>query len=166
MKGKFPDILNNPSSGEAARKLYDDAQDMLDRMIAEKWITARGVYGFWPAAGAGDDTVLTTDDGPVTLHHLRQQGEHREGVPNRSLADFVAPQETGLDDWVGGFAVTAGIGLPERSRSSRRTSTTTPRSSPSPSPTGWRRPSPSACTSGCARSSGASPTTSRWRTPT
>ena len=166
MKGKFPDILNNPSSGETARKLYDDAQDMLDRMIAEKWITARGVYGFWPAAGTGDDTVLTTDDGPVTLHHLRQQGEHREGVPNRSLADFVAPQETGLDDWVGGFAVTAGIGLRTRWRSSRRTSTTTPRSSPSPWPTGWRRPSPSACTSGCARSSGASPRTSRWRTPT
>ena len=114
MKGKFPDILNNPSSGETARKLYDDAQDMLDRMIAEKWITARGVYGFWPAAGTGDDTVLTTDSGPVTLHHLRQQGEHREGVPNRSLADFVAPQETGLDDWVGGFAVTAGIGLQDK----------------------------------------------------
>ncbi len=114
MKGKFPDILNNPASGEAARKLYDDAQDMLDRMIAEKWITARGVYGFWPAVGHGDDTELTTDDGPVTLHHLRQQGEHRDGVPNRSLADFVAPAETGLDDWVGGFAVTAGIGLPDR----------------------------------------------------
>jgi 5-methyltetrahydrofolate--homocysteine methyltransferase len=87
---------------------------MLDRMIAEKWITARAVYGFWPAVGHGDDTELTTDDGPVVLHHLRQQGEHRDGVPNRSLADFVAPAETGLDDWVGGFAVTAGIGLPDR----------------------------------------------------
>ena len=91
MKGKFPDILNNPTTGEAARRLYDDAQEMLDRMIAESWITAQGVYGFWPAIGHGDDTVLTTEDGPVTLHHLRQQGEHREGVPNRSLADYVAP---------------------------------------------------------------------------
>ena len=114
MKGKFPDILNNPSTGEAARKLYDDAQEMLDRMIAEKWVTARGVYGFWPAVGRGDDTELTTDDGAVVLHHLRQQGEHRAGVPNRSLADFVAPAETGLEDHVGGFAVTAGLGLPDK----------------------------------------------------
>ncbi len=114
MKGKFPDILNNPTTGETARKLYDDAQEMLDAMIAERWVTAKGVYGFWPAAGHGDDTVLTTEDGPVTLHHLRQQGEHRDGVPNRSLADYVAPEETGLEDWVGGFAVTAGIGLGDR----------------------------------------------------
>ena len=118
MKGKFPDILNNPSSGEAARKLYDDAQTMLDTVIAEKWITARGVYGFFPAAGQGDDTLVYADDGrtqvAATLHHLRQQGEHREGVPNRSLADYVAPVGSGAADHVGGFAVTSGIGLPER----------------------------------------------------
>ena len=118
MKGKFPDILNNPSTGEVARKLYDDAQAMLDMIIAEKWITARGVYGFFPAAADGDDTLVYTDEDrsevATTLHHLRQQGEHRAGVPHRSLADYVAPVETGLQDWVGGFAVTAGIGLPER----------------------------------------------------
>ncbi|WP_200944903.1 MULTISPECIES: methionine synthase [unclassified Nocardioides] len=118
MKGKFPDILNNPASGEAARKLYDDAQAMLDQIIAEDWLTARAVYGFFPAAGDGDDTVLYTSedrtDVRAVLHHLRQQGEHREGVPNRSLADYVAPVSTGLADHVGGFAVTAGIGLPER----------------------------------------------------
>ncbi len=118
MKGKFPDILNSPTHGETARKLYDDAQAMLDRIIEEKWITARGVYGFFPAAGDGDDTVVYADgdrsEVAATLHHLRQQGEHREGIPNRSLADFVAPAETGLADHVGGFAVTAGIGLPER----------------------------------------------------
>ncbi len=118
MKGKFPDILNNPSSGEAARRLYDDAQAMLDRIIGEKWLTAKGVYGFFPAAARGDDTVVFSDDDradvAATLHHLRQQGEHREGVPHRSLADYVAPEETGLRDHVGGFAVTAGIGLPER----------------------------------------------------
>ncbi len=118
MKGRFPDILNNPATGEAARRLYDDAQEMLDRVVAERWISARGVYGFFPAAGEGDDTILYADDERTTertrLHHLRQQGQHRDGVPNKSLADFVAPRETGLADHVGGFAVTAGIGLPER----------------------------------------------------
>ena len=118
MKGAFPDILNSPTHGEAARKLYEDAQAMLDQMIAEKWVTARGVYGFFPAAARGDDTLVYADadrtEVAATLHHLRQQGEHREGVPNRSLADFVAPVETGLADHVGGFAVTTGIGLPER----------------------------------------------------
>lgn len=118
MKGRFPDILNNPASSEAARRLWDDAQAMLGRIIEERWLTARGVLGFFPAAGRGDDTVLFTDETRTTelavLHHLRQQGEHREGVPNRSLADFVAPEGTGLPDHVGAFAVTAGIGLEER----------------------------------------------------
>ena len=118
MKGKFPDILNNPATGEVARKLYDEAQAMLDTVIEEKWLTARGVYGFFPAAASGDDTLVYADEDrtevAATLSHLRQQGEHREGVPHRSLADYVAPVETGLADWVGGFAVTAGIGLPER----------------------------------------------------
>ncbi|MDO9456013.1 methionine synthase [Nocardioides sp.] len=121
MKGKFPDILNNPTSGETARKLYDDAQAMLDRIIDEKWLTAKGVYGFLPAAGDPDnvdDTLVYTDDSRsevrTTLHHLRQQGEHRDGIPHKSLADYVAPADSGLADHVGGFAVTAGIGLPER----------------------------------------------------
>ena len=95
MKGKFPDILNNPTTGETARKLYDDAQQMLDRMISEKWITANGVYGLFPAASTGEDVLVYADDSRAevraTLHHLRQQGQHREGIPNRSLADFVAP---------------------------------------------------------------------------
>ncbi|MBD8869493.1 MULTISPECIES: methionine synthase [Bacteria] len=114
MKGRFPDILNNPATGETARALYDDAQAMLDRLIAEKWVTARGVYGLFPASAHGDDLEVDTGAGPVRLHQLRQQGEHREGVPNRSLADFVAPAETGLADHVGAFAVTAGIGLGPR----------------------------------------------------
>ena len=114
MKGKFPDILNNPATGETARKLYDDAQEMLDRMIKEKWVTANGVIGFFPANAVGDDIELYRDSDRsevlTTLHNLRQQGQHREGVPNRSLGDYVAPKETGLPDHVGAFAVTAGLG--------------------------------------------------------
>ena len=114
MKGKFPDILNNPATGETARKLYDDAQEMLDSMIKEKWVTANGVIGFFPANAVGDDIEVYRDadrsEVLTTLHNLRQQGEHREGIPNRSLGDFVAPRETGLKDHVGAFAVTAGLG--------------------------------------------------------
>jgi 5-methyltetrahydrofolate--homocysteine methyltransferase len=114
MKGRFPDILNNPATGEAARKLYDDAQEMLDTAIKEKWLTANGVIGFFPANAVGDDIEVYTDETRTqvltTLHNLRQQGEHREGIPNRSLGDFVAPKETGLADYVGAFAVTAGLG--------------------------------------------------------
>lgn len=118
MKGAFPDILNNPSSGPAARKLYDDAQAMLDQMIEERWIRAHGVVGFFPASSVGDDVELYLDDDRSQvhkrLHHLRQQGQHRDGVPNRSLADFVAPKGSGLPDHVGAFAVTAGDGVTER----------------------------------------------------
>jgi 5-methyltetrahydrofolate--homocysteine methyltransferase len=118
MKGKFPDILNNPATGEEARKLYDDAQAMLDRVVAEKWVTARGVYGFFPANAVGDDVEVYDDDSRTsvrtTLHHLRQQGQHRAGVPNKALSDYVAPKQTGLPDHIGGFAVTAGHGVTER----------------------------------------------------
>ncbi|MCX6395104.1 MAG: B12-binding domain-containing protein, partial [Propionibacteriales bacterium] len=118
MKGKFPDILNNPASGEAARKLYDDAQDMLDRLIKERWLTANGVIGFFPANAVGDDIEVYSDasrsEVVQVLRNLRQQGEHRDGVPNRSLGDFVAPKDTGLEDYVGAFAVTAGLGSQDK----------------------------------------------------
>ena len=114
MKGKFPDILNSPATGETARELYDAAQEMLDKMIKEKWVTANGVIGFFPANAVGDDIELYRDSDRsevlTTLYNLRQQGEHREGVPNRSIGDYVAPKETGLKDHVGAFAVTAGLG--------------------------------------------------------
>ncbi len=118
MKGKFPDILNNPATTEAARRLWDDAQEMLDKVIAEHWLQANAVVGFFPANAVDDDIELYTDETRsevrTTLHHLRQQGHHRKGVPNRSLADYVAPKDTGLADYVGGFAVTAGLGSQER----------------------------------------------------
>lgn len=118
MKGRFPDILNNPASGETARKLYDDAQEMLDTLIKEKWLRANGVIGFFPANAVGDDIEVYTDDTRTevltTLHNLRQQGQHREGIPNRSLGDFIAPKETGLADYVGAFAVTAGLGSQDK----------------------------------------------------
>ncbi len=118
MKGRFPDILNNPVSGDAARKLYDDAQEMLDTLIKEKWLRANGVIGFFPANAVGDDIEVYTDDSRTEvlarLHNLRQQGEHRDGIPNRSLGDFIAPKDTGLADHVGGFAVTAGLGSADK----------------------------------------------------
>ncbi|MBI5735344.1 MAG: methionine synthase [Mycolicibacterium neoaurum] len=118
MKGRFPDILNNPVSGETARKLYDDAQEMLDTAIKEKWLTANGVIGFFCANAVGDDIEVYTDQTRTevltTLRNLRQQGEHRDGVPNRSLGDFVAPKITGLADHIGAFAVTAGLGSADK----------------------------------------------------
>jgi 5-methyltetrahydrofolate--homocysteine methyltransferase len=119
MKGKFPDILNNPASGETARRLWDDAQTMLDQMIAEKWVRASGVFGLFPANMVDDDDIeVYTDEHRTqvltTLREVRQQTEHRPGVPHRSLADFVAPKDTGLHDYVGAFAVTAGLGIGDK----------------------------------------------------
>ncbi|GAA3615104.1 methionine synthase [Marihabitans asiaticum] len=118
MKGSFPDILHSPATGGAARRLYEDAQVMLDRIIDERWITANGVIGLFPANAVGDDIEIYTDESRAsvreTLTMLRQQGQHRPGVPNRSLADYVAPKETGLADYVGAFAVTAGLGVQDR----------------------------------------------------
>ncbi|WP_040339366.1 methionine synthase [Candidatus Blastococcus massiliensis] len=119
MRGRFPDILHNPTTGEAARRLYEDAQEMLDRVIAEKWLRANGVFGLFPANQVeGDDIEVYTDESRAevrtVLHQLRQQTEGRDGSPRKSLADFVAPRETGLADYVGAFAVTAGLGSTER----------------------------------------------------
>ncbi len=113
MKGRFPDILDDKVQGEAARALYDDAQKMLDKIIAEQWLEARAVIGFWPANATGDDIALFDDDARksrlATLHTLRQQMTRREGGrANMALSDFIAPQETGLADFIGGFAVTTG----------------------------------------------------------
>jgi 5-methyltetrahydrofolate--homocysteine methyltransferase len=114
LHGRFPAILDDEVVGEAARTLYADAQAMLKQIVAEQWITAKAVIGFWPAQAQGDDVVLYGDDSrstPVaTLHTLRQQLEKREGRANAALADFVAPQGSGVADYLGAFVVTAGIG--------------------------------------------------------
>ena len=115
MKGRFPDILNNPASGETARKLYDDGQRMLGQAIKGRWLHANGVIGLFPANAVGEDDIEVYADESrsevvATLCNLRQQGAHRDGIPNRSMGDFVAPRETRLADYVGGFAVTAGLG--------------------------------------------------------
>ncbi len=114
LKGTFPRILKDDKYGEAARQLYDDAKAMLNQIIEEKWLTASGVVGFWPANAVGDDIELYTDETRskrlATLHTLRQQMDRDVAKPNLALADFIAPKETGLADYVGGFAVTAGIG--------------------------------------------------------
>jgi len=91
---------------------------MLDRIVDEGWLTARGVVGLFPANAVGDDVEVYLDEARgephAVLHHLRQQGAHRAGVPNRCLADYVAPKDTGLKDYIGMFAVTAGLGTHER----------------------------------------------------
>jgi len=114
LKGAYPRILEDDKYGEAARNLFADAQAMLKQLIAEKWLVANGVVGFWPANSVGDDIEIYSDDSRkteiATLHTLRQQMLRDERKPNLALADFVAPKETGLADYVGGFAVTTGIG--------------------------------------------------------
>jgi 5-methyltetrahydrofolate--homocysteine methyltransferase len=118
LAGKFPAILDDNKVGMQARELYKDAQEMLTKIVDEKLLTAKAVVGFWPAARvAGDDIEVYTDEtrteSLVTLHHLRQQMEKPSGEPNFSLADFVAPAETEVPDYVGGFCVTTGHGVAE-----------------------------------------------------
>jgi 5-methyltetrahydrofolate--homocysteine methyltransferase len=113
LKGRFPAILDHPAHGAAARELYENANEQLDELVGGDRISARGVYGFWPANANGDDLVLEAGADGVRFHMLRQQADHGDARPNRSLADFVAPAETGLADHVGAFAVTAGIGVDE-----------------------------------------------------
>jgi 5-methyltetrahydrofolate--homocysteine methyltransferase len=102
LKGRYPAILDDPVKGEAARDLFEAANSLLDEIVADGALTARGVYGFWPAAAEEDDVVL---EGRVRFPMLRQQADHADSRPNRSLADYVAPAEIGATDFVGAFAV-------------------------------------------------------------
>ncbi|EKE68088.1 methionine synthase [Gallaecimonas xiamenensis] len=110
LHGRYPDILKNPTVGAEAKELFDNAQAMLEKILSEKWLTARAVIGLFPANSVDfDDIDIETDEGTVRLHHLRQQME-RAGNHNFALSDFVAPKGT-VQDYMGGFAVTAGIGI-------------------------------------------------------
>jgi 5-methyltetrahydrofolate--homocysteine methyltransferase len=121
LKGSYPKILDDPEKGEEARKLFADAQELLDRIVAEKWLRARAVFGLFPANALEDDSIeIYTDESRnkvlADLDFLRQQKQKPPGRPNRCLADFVAPRSTGLEDHVGLFAVTAGLGADEAAR--------------------------------------------------
>ena len=110
LKGSYPKIFDDPEKGVEARKLHEDAQEMLARIVDERWLKARGVVGFFPASSVGhDDIEIYADDSRkqvrMTLHHLRQQTERPAGKPNRCLADFIAPKESGVKDYLGAFAV-------------------------------------------------------------
>jgi 5-methyltetrahydrofolate--homocysteine methyltransferase len=117
LKGVYPRILEHPEQGEQARQLFADANALLDRIIEKNLVTARGVYGFFPASAVGDDIELYTDGTRTKVlerfHFLRQQANREGSEPCRSLADFIAPKEIGLEDHIGAFAVTSGIGLKE-----------------------------------------------------
>jgi 5-methyltetrahydrofolate--homocysteine methyltransferase len=117
LKGTFPAILDAPGVGASARPLYEDARRMLDRIVEERLLRARGVVGFWPAASVDDDIEVYADESRAAtlavVHTLRQQMEKPPGRPNEALADFVAPRATGTPDYLGGFAVTAGLGSAE-----------------------------------------------------
>lgn len=114
LKGVYPKILHDEKQGPAARQLFADAQAMLEKIIAEKWFTPKAVVGFWPANAVGDDIRLFSDETQAkelaTFFTLRQQLSKRDGRPNVALSDFVAPANSGKQDYVGGFVVTAGIG--------------------------------------------------------
>jgi 5-methyltetrahydrofolate--homocysteine methyltransferase len=121
LKGRFPAILDHPQYGASARELYDHGRTLLDRIVRDRLLTVRGVYGFWPAHSTGDDIVVFR---PATAGHygdreqlrfnmVRQQEQQSAGHPNLSLADFVASHDSGLQDYLGAFAITAGIGAEE-----------------------------------------------------
>ncbi|HVZ85576.1 MAG TPA: methionine synthase [Polyangia bacterium] len=114
LKGVYPRILEHEKYGEQARQIFAEGNALLDTIVKQKLLRARGVYGFFPARGVGDDVALLRGGGEelARFHFLRQQAV-KDGDPSRSLADFIAPAETGLRDHIGGFAVTTGIGLKE-----------------------------------------------------
>jgi 5-methyltetrahydrofolate--homocysteine methyltransferase len=112
LKGRYPQILDHPAHGAAARELFENANALLDRIVAEGSLRARALYGYWPARAEGDDVVLEADT-EIRFPMLRQQADHGDDRPNRSLADFVAPADTGLPDHAGAFACTAGLGADE-----------------------------------------------------
>lgn len=182
LAGKFPAILSDEIVGTQASELYRDARRMLKRIVDEKWLTAKAVFGLWPANSVGDDVVVLTEPAesgvrirespsdapaldhsrfsiPHSLHFLRQQVDKPVDRPDFCLADFIAPKSSGKRDWIGAFAVTAGIGIDRMWPVSKpRTTTTTPSCSRR-WPTVWPKHWPSACINACVPNSGPMSTT-------
>ncbi|MFC5283674.1 methionine synthase [Pedobacter alpinus] len=115
LRGSYPKIFDDKFVGDEAKKLFDDAQQLLKRIVDEKLFTAKAVFGFWPANAVGDDISLYLGEGrgEATIHTLRQQAEKAKGEPYYALSDFIVPKETGIQDYFGGFAVTTGHGCDE-----------------------------------------------------
>ena len=111
LHGHYPAILTDPVVGAQASELFGDAKAILERVVAERWLKAKAVVGFWPATRVGDDIEIQHQGEAIRLHHLRQQADKPVERPNLCLADFIAPRESGVTDWIGGFAVTAGLGI-------------------------------------------------------
>ncbi len=162
LAGPYPAILDDEIVGVEARKVFADGQAMLKKIIEGRWLTAHGIMGIFPANRVGDDIEFYTDESRsevlMTWYGMRQQTEKQvdaEGNmrPSRCLADFVAPKESGIADYAGMFAVTAGIGSEKKDSWMRWTTTAT--SCSKAWPTAWPKPLPSACTSACAKTSGA-----------
>ncbi|MBL4616116.1 MAG: methionine synthase [Robiginitomaculum sp.] len=124
IKGRYPQILDHPRLGNEAQTLFADAQKMLEKIVRENWLQPRAIVNFWPASSVGDDIVIWQDEQRKTkravFHTLRQQMPKDTGKPNFAMADFIAPHASGVDDWLGGFVVTAGHGEAERSARLRR----------------------------------------------
>jgi 5-methyltetrahydrofolate--homocysteine methyltransferase len=112
LAGKYPEILEDEVVGEEAKKLLVDAKNMLNQIIDEKWLEAKAVIGIWEANSV-NDTSIEVNNGEANLQQLRQQSKKAAGIPSISLADFIAPKETGIQDYVGGFVVTTGLGIDE-----------------------------------------------------
>src|SRR5438094_1615918 len=115
LRGRYPKILDDPEVGPKAKELFDDAKALLQKIVQQKLLTAKAVYGFFPANSVGDDIELYTDESRATVHAtfhtLRQQGPKPEGQYNQALADFIAPKSSGVLDYLGAFALTSGIGI-------------------------------------------------------
>ena len=115
LRGRYPKILDDPEVGPKAKELFDDAKALLQKIVQQKLLTAKAVYGFFPANSVGDDIELYTDETRATVraifHTLRQQGPKPEGQYNQALADFIAPKASGVPDYLGAFAVTSGVGI-------------------------------------------------------
>jgi 5-methyltetrahydrofolate--homocysteine methyltransferase len=120
LSGAYPKLLQDPLIGEAARNVFAEGQAMLAKIIAEKWLAANAVVGLFPANSVGDDIEIYTDESrtqvAMCFHNLRQQAARPTGKPNYCLADFVAPKDSGVKDYIGAFAVTSGIGIEARVR--------------------------------------------------